>query len=433
VKNRNINRLLLLCALGISLTVWVQACDDKSETKNIAPKRAVEKDTIDFTKRRADAFHRAQDYMLRINGYYSYKSQLDTMRPIYQDQEDIDYIKSKYTLGGTMTERVINDGVKIIDKSYADIVAEMAKYKMPVDDKIVSNGDEFAILINADSGDEDIIYCYKPDMAFIGAGVDLYQDMGTNFWAFRETYGAFDKLMNAIVDVIDDSVSSQTTKNQIKANIEKIINKTKIDLQLNRKKIEQEYQDYYMIDEFGKKSLGFGDFTFGYDLLDNENINGIFGITRRYTSLNLPVKYYDFLNDTTAHYKLLNPAKNKWTIQKTLKNGTTESINVFNSNASMSECVSVSNAPLKLGADNFEYEYDEDMGLRVYYEQIVKIDSRKKTWKSHISPMAQRSIDSLDNAISGKIHLQQLIEQKKKEADSVAEYAVQKQFENAGR
>ena len=236
--------------------------------------------------------------------------------------------------------------------------------------------------------------------------------------------------MRAIHEKITASEQSPDVKFEIKTQTDKIINKTKHDLQTNRHKIEHEYKDYYLLDKHDKESLGINAFSFGYDALDDENINGKYAITKRYTCVQNTELSKDFFADTTAKYKLVNVGHNQWYVEKVLVNGKIEKTKVFNSIAHTSKYTHIVDANGLFGNTNFEFEPDTIAGGRIYFDEILKIQNRKKDWVSKIPQNDQHIIDSLTKEISRKEQLIELAKQKSKEADSVAKSIVQERFQN---
>lgn len=431
--SKKLDLMTLATVLTVSIVFWVQSCDnsgaEKTTTKTEIPTKDTTAETL--TVHKGEMFNRARDYMLNINGYHSYMSQLDSLRPQSNDSADINEIRLKYTLGGTMTRRVVADGIKMLDKSYAAIVSVMDKHNISISDKIVSNYEDFAVISDAESA--EIIYCYKSDMAFVGVGRDLRDDMGQNFWAVRDSEAGFDILVNAIYAAIDESRRPSDTCHAIKSEINNIIAQTKRDLQANRHRIEHEYRDYYMLDEYGKKSMGMGNFALDYSALDDETVNGKYAITHRYTSIYNPNLDPEFFADTSAQYRLIKIDNNHWHVEKRTKNRKIQKTPVFSGRATVSRSVDVSPFLIGTKETNFEFEADSVSGGRVYFDEIIKTQMRKKDWTTTIPADAQHAIDSLTQEIKHKQELLNLAQAKLKEADSVAATVVQGKFANRNR
>ena len=432
--DKKTNVLTLMFIMLSTGMFWYQSCTD-------FPKDAVRSDTetqkttesqksVDEIK--SIAYTKARDYILNVNGYNSYMLQLNSSRSKSEDSLDIINIKNMYSLGETMTRHVIDSGMKILNESYSKILSMFEKYGITLGDKIISNDEEFVILTDSDN-DTDITYCYKPDMVFVGAGKKLYSDMGANFWIFRETDGAFNRLLFALNDVVTKSSVDDKTKSEIKSWTNAIINKTKRNLQINRQRVEREYKYYYLLDEYGKNSMGIGNYVFGYDALDDEDINGKYAITRRYTSVYNPNLNQDFFADTTAKYKLVNVGSNLWRVEKHFGNGKIDKSPMFNGRAVVSRYTNVSQIPEGKDDTNFEFEPDTIKGGRVYFNEVIKTKTRTKDWVVKIPPQAQHTIDSLNQEILRKEQLIKIAKEKAKEADSIANNIVQKKFTNHQR
>lgn len=421
--NKKVNIVLLACALFISGFFWTQSCsryDKKSQKSETATSN---KKSLD--DRKNETYTRVYDYMLNVNGYHSYVAQLDSVRPKWLDEMDVNAIKSEYTLGGTMTRRVENDGKKIIDKSYADIVALLAKHNLSLDNKILSDTDGFSI----DNGDSTLTYCHKPSMAYVGIVTpDSNDSVGNTFWNVRETYGAFNEIMSAINGIIDASNQDVATKQNLKASVLATFDKTKRDLEKNRHSIEREYSDYYLLDEYSRETLGLDNFTFGYYALDNEYVNGKYANTRRYTSIYNPFLPREFYEDSTAKYKLVHVKGNKWCIEKHLPNGQIEKSKFFHGHATTATYTKVAQTPDNRKDTNFEFEADSLLGGRIFFDEVVDIKMRKKDWTPNIPQHAQKTIDSLNTEFARKQNLSELATQKAKEADSVAKQVVAERF-----
>lgn len=428
--SKKLDIITLMTILSVTVLFWVQSCDD-SDVKTSVPKNELPaKKAVDeiLASRKSETFDMVRDYMLNINGYHSYVAQLDSLRPISQDVADINDIKSQYTLGGTVTRRVTTDGVKILDKLYSEIDTLLARYNISLVDRVISYGPEFTILVNQDASDADVIFIDKEKMAFVGAGRDLYSDLGADFWVFRDTDGAFNTLLSAVYDVIDDAQLDMDAKRNVKSEAKKKVAKTKHDLEINRHKIEHEYRDYYMLDEYGHKAMGVGTKTFGYEYLDDETINGKYAITRRYTGLYNPKINPEFFADTNAAYKLVKIGPRNWRVEKRASDGRIESTPAFSANATISKHTGVAQSVENYNYTNFEFERDSVSGGRIYFEEIVKSQTRKKDWAIQIPKTAQHTIDSLTQEIAHKKELSNLAARKMTEADSVANYVIVEHF-----
>lgn len=432
--SKKIDILALATVLMVSGFFWVQSCADlnadKVPIKKEAPKAKTFNERLDSLKN--DQYARVHNYMLEINGYNSRVAELDSLRPQSADSADIADIKSRFTLGGTMTHRVALDGIKILDKSYSAIDTLLSKNNILLQDWVISRGDEFAILVNPDSDDADVIFLDKTKMAFVGVGATLPQDEIAS-WVLRDTDGAFDILLSAIYNAIDDSDNRFYTKQDIKAAAKSIITKTRHDLQTNRQKIEHEYRNYYLLDNYSKQSLGIGYDSLGYDALDDEYTNGKYAITCRYTSVYNPNFNPEFFWDTLAKYNLKNAGRDRWYVEKRMRGGKIEKTPVFSAKATGGEYTDVWPTFENEGNTNFEFEMDSISGGRVYFDQIVNVRARKKDWKPTIPQNAMRTIDSLNREIKRKQELSDDIKRKAIEADSIAKRVVNEKFANRYR
>jgi len=423
--NKKTNLALLACALFISGFFWTQSCSRDSKNTQKSETVAPKPKTKSLEEQKTETYNLARDYMLNLNGYNSYVAQLDSVRPQWLDEMDVNAIKSEYTLGGTMTRRVENDGKKIIDKSYADIVALLAKHNLSLDNKILSDKDGFSI----DNGDSTLTYCHKPSMAYVGIVTpDSNDSIGNTFWNVHETYGAFNEIMSAINGIIDASNQDVTTKQNLKASVLATFDKTKRDLEKNRHNIEREYSDYYLLDEYNRETLGLDNFTFGYYALDDENVNGKYANTRRYTSIYNPFLPREFYEDSTAKYKLVHVKGNIWCVEKYLPNGQIEKSKRFVGRSTTTTYTKVAQTPDGRKDTNFEFEADSIAGGRIFFDEVIDVKMRKKDWAPNIPQYAQKTIDSLNTEISRKTKIAELAAQKAKEADSVAKQVVAERF-----
>lgn len=179
--------------------------------------------------------------------------------------------------------------------------------------------------------------------------------------------------------------------------------------------------------------MGMGDFTLDYSALDDETVNGKYAITHRYTSIYNPNLDPEFFADTSAQYRLIKIDNNHWRVEKRTKNRKIQKTPVFSGRATVSRSVDVSPVLIGTKETNFEFEADSVSGGRVYFDEIIKTQMRKKDWTTTIPADAQHTIDSLTQEIKHKQELLNLARAKLKEADSVAATVVQGKFANRNR
>lgn len=404
---------------ALTLFGGIASCekDDDTQLKTETPKEIVLNPI-----QKQEYFYHVRDSIRQINGYNAYTTQLATHRPSDYDKEDIKEIKNLASLGGFMTRQVKTQGIKIINYGYEQIALSLCRDKVYLDDVIKSDDCEFKIIKNR-GAKEEIVFLSKANMAFLGVGTKTQENQ--DVWVLRETKGAFDCLKSAIFYAIDNSEIDVDKKQTLKKYVVSSIQKIQFDLNANRRKIEQKYSDYFLIDDYDKQHLGIDGYEFGYLNLNNPEINREYCMTHKCFVIHVKdteangLKY--FLQDSSAQYVAVKHGAEAYDIIRKSKNGNI-AIKTIPANTTFgSRYHNVGNLQPSIDSIDFEFELDTDNNnIQLFFDEIVNIKSRKKDWNNNLSKAAERKIDSLNKEIKRKEELVFLIMKTERHADSVA-------------
>ena len=428
--------------LGLSMAALMAGCgtnensdshDDKTEPKTevvVKPQKTAEQIR---EEQKTMYYERAYDSVKTANGQKAIEERRYSHRGQYMDEEDIRTLKHPYSLGGVMENEVSTKGTKIIENSYQQIVDALGKYHVKLDNYIGQDSEnpDYIVLKKRNSWDAVLS---KYGLSF--TGVDDRVNKDSEYEYYSDTESAWNDLVSAIYTAINESVCSDgepygdVQKNNMKATVDAIIEKTKKDLIKNRESVEQKYADYYLLQD--KKYLGTsywaeGDYGYGYDDLNGWQNN-------KYLIKYRKVNVYDsklnvgFFGDKDATYKLVSLGSGKWQVVKTNKNGKTEKTPVFEDVKDFYEEYRYSDEPVKVGTSEFYFEAGRNMGVRIYWNEIVNVQQRKKGWAIQIPADVQHKIDSLETEIATKEQLYDLDMQKRHEADSIAKALTNQKF-----
>lgn len=369
------------------------------------------------------------DSLKTANGEKKIEEQLRSHQSRYDDEDDIHNLRHQYSLGGVMEHEVSTKGTKIIENAYQQIVAELGKYGVKLDNYIgqhPENPDYIALKKRYSWGDEVLS---KYGLSFIGVSERVYKDSQDDY--YDDAAEAWDDLVSVIYTAINEAVCSdgepygENQKNNMKAAVDAIVAKTKNSLIASREAVEQKYSDYYLVSEDNRKYLGTsywaeGDFGYGYD-----DLNG--WMNSKYLAKHRSIDVYDsnlnveFFGDKDATYKLVSLGDGKWQVVKTYSNGKTEKTHVFTDAKTFYESFRPSDEAVRVGTSEFDFEAGRNMGVRVYWDEIVEVQQRKKDWNLVIPQETQRKIDSLTKEMENKEALFNSQLKKLHEADSIAE------------
>ena len=417
MSDNKLKTFFLISALTLFGGITSCEKDDDTQLKQETPKEIVLNPI-----QKQEYFNHVRDSIRQMNGYDTYTTQLATHRPSDYDKEDIKEIKNSGSLGGSMTRQVRTQGVKIINCGYEQIASSLRKDRVYLDDVIKSDDCEFKIIKNR-GAKEEIVFISKANMAFFGVGTKTQENQ--DVWVARETKGAFDRLASAIFYTIDNSEIDVDKKQTLKKYVVSSINKIKFDLNANRRKIEQEYSDYYLIDDYDKKHLGIDGYEFGYLNLNNPEINGEYCMTHKCSTMHVNGTEANgltsFLQDSSAQYVAVKNGAKAYDIIRKSKNGDV-AIKTIPANTTFgSRYHNISNnLQPNLDSIDFEFELDTNNNIQLFFDEIVNIKSRKKYWNNNLSKDAEKKIDSLNKEIKRKEELVFLIMKTERHADSVA-------------
>ena len=115
---------------------------DEQKTEIAAPKKTEEQ----IRKEKSRTYYeRAYDSVKTVNGEKEIEERLRSQQSKYSDEGDIRLLRHQYSLGGVMEHEVSTKGTKIIEKSYQQIVNELGKYGVKLDDYIGQDSANFTL------------------------------------------------------------------------------------------------------------------------------------------------------------------------------------------------------------------------------------------------------------------------------------------------
>lgn len=377
-----------------------------------------------------------RDSVREANGAKAIEQQLRENRREYADKNDIYDLESRYSLGGVMDHEVVTAGTRILDNMYKQISAEFAKYNINASDRITQDSAVFHIRENdtyyrgfgLEPGMKETVRDYgKFDMCFLGVG-ESTEDR--DYYAWQSSCG-WDALMVACDTLINTSKYGDVQRQNMRTTINNIVEQSKKDIIASRKSVEKKYFDYYSFsndykdDYLALSYWGDGAYGFGYSDLNN---------TEKYLNTRRSVDVYDsklvaeFFGDEDAEYTLVSLGNHKWQVVKKSKNGVVSKTHVFEDNKDFHIDEWRSNEPDTVGRKDFWFEPGVNMGVRVYFTEVINVQKRKKEWKPVIPQKVQQTIDSLKKEVENKEALYDLQMKKYHEADSIAEALATKNF-----
>lgn len=426
-------------SLGLSMAALIAGCgtndhDDKTEPKTEVAAKP-QKTAAQIRKEQINMYYEfVYDSVKTANGQKAIAERRHSQRSKYMDEEDIRTLKHPYSLGGVMEREVSTKGTKIIENAYQQIVDALGKYGVKLDNYIgqESKNPDHIVLKKRNSWGDDVLSKYG--LSFIGVDDRFNKDSEYDYYSDAES--AWNDLVSAIYTAIDESVCSDgesygdNQKNKMKAAVDGIVAQTKKDLIKNRESVERKYADYYLLQDekyLGTSYWGEGEYGYGYDDL-NGWANSKYLVKYRRVDVYDSKLNVDFFGDKDATYKLVSLGNGKWQVVKTHKNGQVEKTAVFEDPKDFYEDYRPTDEPVKVGTSNFDFEAGRNMGVRVYWDEVVGIQQRKKDWVVKIPADVQHKIDSLETAIATKEQLYDLDLQKLHEADSIAKSLANQKF-----
>lgn len=345
------------------------------------------------------------------------------------DDFDIRDLKHPYTLAGVMEQEVKNTGFKIIENTYQQIVDTLAEYGVKLDNYISQDSANFILKTN-----NKVLSKY--DMCFVDVVKRLNKgNVSTRLIGrpVEESWpdvagAAWDDLVSMIYSAIDYSKPNYTyNKNQNadpKSAVNDIVKQAHYNLVRNYESVEEKHNAYYTlslgdvlgISYYSNKSKKY---DYGYDIFNSEATFKVREIVLCNQNLD-----DSFFHEEGAKYKPISLGQGKWQIVKTKKNGQTERTHIFYDNTDFEESWEPIGAPVDVGITR--YFFDKNKGL-FYYAEVAGCEERKD-FAVKIPEPVQHQIDSLQTELNRKRTDYILIEEKEKEADSIAQQMVAKHF-----
>ncbi len=381
-------------------------------------------------KAEEDYYYRVRDSIRQRNGYADYDKELRSMRDSHYDQYQIEMMEYGKTLAGTMEKELVKTGWPIIEQGEQSIRNLLDKYNLRYDNYFSKDRNEYG-------------------------GVDFFEELfvGIEFDGWR--FGLTESWQRHVDDIVDESYYGDMRKAEIKQKVADVIESTERKLAGNRKAVEDRFADYYSAAHLKDDEIGVGQVE-GSEYGSYEALNYYASadpmVTVRSVDVydsNLDV---DFFGEPGAKYKLLSVAPGRWQVVKTRANGRVEKTPVFtdhkdfetymrpwssywNDNHWMDEDVHSKAIPLpRVGDSDFSFSPGSNMGVRVYYSEVVKVERHRKQWQDRdYSAAERRTVDSLQNQIKLKEDLRDKRYEADNEADSIADIMVQRRFGSRGQ
>lgn len=375
-------------------------------------------------QKRSDYYEHVRDSVAQRNGKQRYSDSLASGRGKYEDEWAIRTIEWAHSLAGTMERELKQTGWPIIAEGEEQIRRLLDKYDLTY------NG-----FFSPEEKDEYGYVNYFEEL-FVGITVDG--------WSFGDTYN-----WQSYVDgIIDNSRFGDERKTEIKQKVAAIIATTEQNLIANRKVVEARYADFYSAapqyikDEVGIAYGPEGNIDPGY-----ENLNDVSG-DDRVMVINRRIDVYDsnldvdFFGEPGATYKLVQIAEGKWQVVKTRSDGTVEKTPVFSDNKTFETYTYAHSLkdedgralPIpKVGTSELWFEAGTNMGVRVYFSEVVNVEKNKKTWETQFTESEQRQMDSLRKQIAKKSEWSHKQWELGHQSDSIARAMTQRRFGNRGQ
>lgn len=420
--------------LGLSMAAMLAACNN-NQPEDDFDYEDKQKTEAQIRKEQKRAYYEfAFDSVKTANGEKEIDKRLHSHQSRYEDGYAIEKLAHQYTLGGVMENEVSTKGSKIIENSYQKIVDELGKYGVKLDNYIgqhPENPDYIVLKKRYSWGEENLS---KYGLSFIGVSERFYKDSQDDY--YDDAAEGWNDLVSAIYTAINEAVCSDgepygdNQKNKMKAVVDNVIAQTKKDLIKSRESVEQKYADYYLMSDktyLGTSYWAEGDFGYGYDDLNGWS-NSKYLVKHRRVDVYDSKLDVDFFGDKDATYKLVSLGNGKWQVIKTYKNGKTEKTHVFSDAKDFSEEYRPIDESVNIGKSEFDFEAGRNMGVRVYWDEVIEVQQRKKDWNTVIPQETQQTIDSLKKEIKNKEELFNLQLKKLHEADSIAESLVEKRY-----
>ena len=254
----------------------------------------------------------------------------------YLDENKLDSLYYRHTLGGTMDHEAIESGMKIINKAFDEIMLTLSKYS------------------------DDLARITKQKLAKCTSYVD---QLSICLAAEYE----WSSIKYAISEAIEESDFGDAHKDAMETKVEQIIEKTIKDLAANKNRIAQKYSDYYIISERDKELLGYyycGDGEYESTFRDLNHAEKYI-VSRRRVHVYDSKLSVDFFGEPGYEYKLVSLGNHKWQVVRT-KGGKSEKTPVFTDNTDFSINQEYFNDKNYYTAEN------EETGELIEAEEIVQ-------------------------------------------------------------
>lgn len=420
MAHKKIKSFALSAAMAMSGVF--SACVERNEPFNPAVPEKFDKEPPEEITDKQKYFEHARDSVLVADGFGKYDAVSDTLAEIengiYYDKFQSDFLEYDYTLGGVMTKSVFEKGDTILNRAYMEIALELARYKIPVEEHVIPDGDVF--VYKNTMGEKKFLSRYN--MCFIGIKT-VPSDADV----------AWDIFSEQIISLIKNSVYNDGPKSDMLSKVSRIIEKAKQDLIASRRFIEKKYADYYLLEEGSRQTLGITHFPdnsyrYGYEDLNSENVNAKYLITERNVQVYDATLSVNFFGEPGAKYKLLSVGRNKWQVEKKSKNGKIRKTHVFVDNKEFTKQIVPAQNKKTFSDYDFNYTPGADMGVQVDYKEPVKIEQRRKDWVKNIPANTQNTIDSLAEQINQKTIKAKKLQVAVNRADSVANILTMARF-----
>jgi len=423
--------LVLGTALTLSALVSCKDSVQESEPKQPQqPKTEIKTNPKSEQKISKEYYLRVRDSIETVNGAKKYNAQYLSKPASWTDENEIYDLQYDYSLGGVMDREVGSKGIKIVNNAYKQIVAELAKYKVSLDESITQDEGTFYVKVNYldywDKKNEYTAEVSKFNLCFIGAGQQSKYD---------DDYSMADEewkdLYQAIVNAVEASDCSEYQKNSMKIKTSHIIEKAQRNLIASRKSVEAAYADYMLLPEDFQETMGInyegeGSYSYGYG--DLNAYNNKYLNTRRYISVYDSKLNIDFFGEENATYELVLLKENTWQVIKKSADGTITKTHVFEDRQEFSNYPMFSDEPLKIGETDFRFSPGYNFGVHVISDQVVDVQRRKKDWNMKLPKDVQYTVDSLCAEIAEKQALENKMYAAYHEADSIAKVLTYKKY-----
>lgn len=423
--------LILGTALTLSALVSCKdSVQEPEQQESQQPKTEVKAKPKTEQQIRYEYYMHVRDSIENVNGAKSYSARYATRQSLWADENDIYEMTYDYSLGGVMDREVATKGTRIIETSYNQIVAELARYNVSLDEYISQDSLNFyAKKFCTDNKSRIVDYTSgisKYDLCFIGVDQESqdpeYFNIATSEW---------NDLVETIEFAIDVSTCDEIQRNNMKTTVNRILAIAKNNLIASRKAVEQKYADYMQLPEDFKNSLGIsyeGEGSYAYGYGDVNYYNTRYVNTRRYISVYDSKLTMDFFTEKGATFKLVSVGTGKWQVIKQSANGTITRTHVFEDNKTAEDYYVFTDEPLNIGEVEFRFTKGGNFGVHVSSDEVISNQRRKKDFVMRLPANIQHTVDSLNQEINDKRKIEDDIFEAYRLADSIADAMTEQKF-----